>query len=264
MANEILNAVMISAYPWVRLGMFAFIGMIITVIGVYIILEKKKRKWKVELHEMKADGLIHTVGYDKLIERKLKMGTKTIYWLKKAKAEVIPPPDECVDRFSRKEEVDYLRMGRDYIPIKKRVNVNYNSPFINKRVVAAYDSIREKIREIKTTFFDSEPVRDRWIYVPMKKTLTATVSYEPIEYDMNMMAINEIHNADEFYESKYEFWKKYGAIIIFAATIVFLIVIVVLTYEYMNETVMQMLGKVDSTTGVLQQIADQIAGKPPS
>jgi len=250
--------------PWLKLFMYVFIIGIFTVIGVIIIIEKKKRKWKIEIHEQKADGRLHSVGFDVLQEKKLKMGTKTIYWLRKAKTETIPPPWETVDRIGKNEEVDYLRIARDYIPMEKTMTANYNSPYVRKKVIAVHDMIREKIRSIKTTYFDAEPVRDRYVYIPINKTLTTNMKFRPIDYDMNMMAMNEIHNADEFYQSKYEFWKKYGAVIVFGVTIVFLIVLTVLTYEYMQTTIATIMGKVSESSGLLNNLIDKMAGsKPP-
>lgn len=250
--------------PWLKFFMYVFILIIFTVIGIFVIIESKKRKWRIEIHEQKADGRLHTVGFDTLQEKKLKMGTKTIYWLKKAKTETIPPPWETVDRIGKKEEADYLRVARDYIPIEKRVNTNYQKKEIRNKVAFVYDKIRNDIRNVKTTFFDTDPVRERYMYIPINKTLTANMEFRPIDYDMNMMAMNEIHNADEFYQSKYEFWKKYGAVIVFGVTIVFLIVLTVLTYEYMDTTINTIMGKVSETSGLMNNLIDKMAGgKPP-
>jgi len=252
-------------YPWLKLGIIAFVILLLTVVGVVVIVEKRRRKWKIEVHEQKADGKLHTIGYDKLVEKRLKMGTKTIYWMRKAKVETIPPPAECVDRFKGKEEVDYLRVMRDYIPCTKKMSVDYNDPAINQKVVSVHDKLVNKIRNIRTTFFNSDAVSSNYIFIPINKTLTSNMTFVPIDYDMNMMAMNEIHNADEFYQGKYEFWKKYGAIIVFGLTIVFLIVLIVLTYEYMQGAIAQIMGKVGETSGLLQNVIDKIGGvKPPS
>jgi membrane protein YdbS with pleckstrin-like domain len=266
MATEMTFMSMITPklISYVKWGV-VFLGIIIiTVALVLIILYYKRRKWKIEIHEMKSDGKLHTVDRDVLEERKIESGRKTIYWLRKAKSEAIPPPEETVDRFRGKEEVDYLRIARDYIPTKKRMSVNYNDPAIKARVVSVYDRICYQIRQVKTTYFTSEPVRNKYIYIPCNKTLSANMVFEPIDYDVSMMAMNEIHNADDFYESKYEFWKKYGAVIVFAVTIVFLIILIVLTYEYMGKTIATIMGKVSETNNILTGLVDKISGgKPP-
>ena len=265
MAEEFLVALLPRIIPWLKLGMYAFIVLIFTVIAVFVMIEKKRKKWKIEVHEQKADGRLHTVGYDTLVEKKLKMGTKTIYWLRKAKIETIPPPAECVDRFKGKEEVDYLRVARDNIPCDKHMVNDYHNPVVKEKVIKIHDALRRKIRNVKTTFFSSDAVRDKYVFIPINKTLTANMTFVPIEYDMNMMAMNEIHNADEFYQSKYEFWKKYGAIIVFGLTIVFLIVLTVLTFEYLRDTIGQIMSATASTSDLLRDVIDKLAGaKPPS
>lgn len=241
------------------------LGAIIIIVGVVIVINARRRKWKIEVHEQKADGRIHTVGFDRLVERKLKNGTKTIYWLKKARCETIPPPDLTVDRYKNKEEVDYLRIERDYIPCSKYMNTNYSSLRVRKIITTIHDDILNKIHDTKTTFFDSEPVRQKYIYIPIEKALTAKMNYRPIDFDMSMMAMNEIHNADEFYQTKMEWWKKWGAIIMFAATIVFLIILVVLTFGYITDVVKAIMGQVDKSSGLLQDVVNRMAGgKPPS
>jgi hypothetical protein len=103
------------------------------------------------------------------------------------------------------------------------------------------------------------------MYIPIEKTLSARMTFEPIDYDIYMMAVNQVNNADQFYQGKYEFWKKYGAVIVFAVTIVFLIILVVLTYEYVNDIVAKILGQATTTGNLLQDIANKVAGtgKPP-
>jgi hypothetical protein len=238
---------------------------IIIIIGILIIIERNRRKWRVEVHELKADGRLHTVGFDTLVEKKIKMGTKTVYWMRKGKVEAIPPPDECVDRIKGKEEVDYLRVARDYIPTVKTMTVDYNNPVVRKKVVETYDKILDNMHSLNNEKrYDSEFIRNRFIYIPINKTLTAHMVFKPIDYDVSMMAMNEIHNADDFYQSKYEFWKKYGAIIVFAIVIVFLIILIVLTFEYMNDITEKMMGSFDAASSGFQSLADKMFGaKPP-
>jgi membrane protein YdbS with pleckstrin-like domain len=262
--ENIMTNVMPKVIPALKWGM-VFVGIIIVTIALLIlIINMKKKKWKVEVHEMKADGKLHTVGYDVLEERKLEGGRKTVYWMKKAKSEAIPPPAETVNRFNGKDEVDYLRVARDNIPMIKSVKVNYNDPEIRRRIITVHDKILFMVRRVKTSMFNADPVRNQFVYIPCNKTLVANMTFDPIDYDVSMMAMNEIHNADDFYASKYEFWKKYGAIIVFAITIVFLIILIVLTYEYMGKAIATMMGKVTETNGILTGIVDKMAGgKPP-
>jgi len=268
MANDFLATIMPVLIPWLKMFGLAFICVLVLVLGFLVLKEMKKRRWRVEIHEQKADGRIHSVGYDTLVEKKFKMGTKTIYWMRKAKTETIPPPWETVDRIGKKEEVDYLRVARDLVPLEKNLVKNYYDPEYKKKVISAHDKIREKIRSIKTTFFDSDAVRDRFIYIPMNKTLVANMKFTPIDYDMNMMAMNEINHGDEFFQAGYEFWKKYGAVIVFGVTIIFLIILIVLTYDYILDVVTQIMGKTDKVLNLAERVAQGIDGasrsaKPP-
>jgi hypothetical protein len=241
------------------------IGGVVLGITYWLAVLRRRRKWSIEVHELKTDGRLHTVGKDELIEIKKKMGTITYYWLKKAKSEAIPPPSEIVDRFKGKEEVDYVRIERDLIPADKKVKnpLFYDKKYRNK-LEEMYDKCLNSIKSIKTTFFDSEAVRDRWMYIPMNKTLVANVEFKPIPFDMNMMAANQINNADQQYASQYEWWKKYGAIIVFGATIIFLIIVAVLTFDYMQGVANAVSGKLSAMNELLAKSFEAIGGKPPS
>jgi len=264
MADEFISSIAPKLLVWGKWLGILFIAIIVVIAGIFFILELKKRKWKVEINEQKADGRLHVVGYDTLVEKKLKMGTKTVYWLKKNKCEVIPPPSGTTSRFKNKEEVAYLRVERDYVPIEKSISTDYNDPLVKKKITQINDKLLNKIRSIKTTFFSSDAVRSRFLYIPIERTLSTKMTFRPIDYDMNMMAMNQITNADEFYQSKYEFWKKYGAVIVFAITIVFLIIIVTLTYQYLTDMLASTQGKLDSTNTILQGMVDKMSGsKPP-
>jgi len=259
---EVLTNFMDVALPYIKILGFIFIGGVLVIGGMYyIMVVMKQRKWKIEVHEQKTDGKLHTVGYDTLIEKKRNFGTKTIYFLKKSKQECIPPPSIITDRYKGKEEVDYLRIDRELIPAKKSIKNNYTKPENIEKVARVYDKILLKIRETKTTLFDSEPVRNRWLYVPVHKTLTIDENYEPIPYDMSMLAVNEINNADEFFKSKYEFWSKYGPVIVWGLTIVFLIIMAVLTYDYLTTIANESTGQV---TNLLQRVSEGVGATAPA
>lgn len=260
-----LTPYLLQLVPILKIVGLGFLFILILFLGFTLIIWLRRKKWKIEIHEQKADGEIYTVGRDTLLEKKLDHGTKTVYWLSKAKQEVVPPPDRTVDRYRNKEEVDYLRIERDIIPATKRINVNYNDPRVKKLVIPIYDRILKGVRSVKTTYFRSDAVRDRWVFIPIKKTLTANMEFEPIPYDMHMTALNEIHTADRFFESKYEFWKKYGAIIVFGLTVVFLIIISVLSFDYMKEVVGMMAREGDRIASALEKVSENIGiARPPS
>jgi len=244
-----------------KVGLWIFIAGIVIAAGVFIIIELKRRKWHIRLKEVRDDGTLHTVKHDILIERKLNKGMTTIYWLKKTKVEVIPPPEECVERWKGKDYVTYLKIGvQDYIPMSEGVNVDFKNPETNKKLSKYYKRILGKVRAIKTTFFDSEPVRDRFVYIPCKRTLAANYNYKPIDYDMSMMAQNKINHADEFFKMKGEWWAKYGAYILFGVTIVFLIIITVLTFEFIANKIADILSAADRVASPLERIAGGLGG----
>lgn len=266
MANAFTSA-LVGFLPMLKWLFLLIILLIVLGIGFfYFFIYKRRRRWRVEVHEMKADGKLHTVGKDMLVERRKRMGTVVFYWMKKAKQEAIPPPSEVVDRFGGKEEVDYLRIERDFVPASKRVIHNYLDPKNKKKLVQVYDAILNKIHGIKATFANSDAISDRFIHIPIHRTLTAKVEYKPIPFDMNMMAVNEISNADAHFSSQYEWWKKYGAVVVFAATVIFLLIITVLTYQHLEKTSAMWTGKLDATNSILQGLAETITGqgKPPS
>jgi len=261
--DEILN----TAYPYLLLFLVILVcGILLLIAWYYFFILKNRRKWNIEVHEPKADGKLHTVGRDVLYEKRKKGGSLCYYWLKKAKREAIPPPAEVVDRWGKHEEVDYIRIERDFVPAKKTTKFDYTDPEIKKKIIPVYDAIIKKIHSIKTTMFNAEAVENRFIYIPLHRTLCAKIEYSPIPYDMNMMAVNEITNADSHFASKYEWWKKYGAVIIFGATVVFLLIMAVLTYGHLEEMAVAFSGKMDASANILQGIADKMGGavKPPA
>lgn len=255
---------LIPALKWV---IIVFIGLAILAIGWwYFFIYKRRRRWNIEVHEIKTDGKLHTVGRDILVEMRKVHGTVTYYWLKRNKRECIPPPTEVVDRFGGKEEVDYLRIERELVPAEKHPLHDYNNPENKKKIAKVYDAILHKIHSIKTTYLHSEAVADRWIFIPIEKSLSAKIEFSPIPYDMNMMAVNEIQNADAHFNSQYEFWKKYGAVIVFAMTVIFLLIIAVLTYDHLEKMSQIIIGKLGETNNILQGFVDKMAGagKPPA
>ena len=264
--NTFMEVTIPRLLPYINIIIYVIIGCAVIGGGIWFIVWMRRRKWKIEIHEMKGDGRLHTVGRDTLVERKLNMGTKTIYWLTRRKIEIIPPPDDCVDRFKGKEEVDYLRVERTYVPLTKHASNNYNDPRIRAILQKKYDEIRDGIRSIKTTLFKHEAVRERYMYIPIKKSLHVPIAFKTIEYDMSIMAANEISHADEFYKSKWEFWQKYGPAIIMALIVIFLIIVIVLTYQYMSGITAKIMSEVRNTGTMLQSIMNNVAGggaKPP-
>src|SRR3990172_5294078 len=146
MAEIISSQTLLNFLPWIKIIGYIIVGIIVTTVGVYLIILAKRKKWKVEIHEQKADGRVYSVARDVLYEKKLNYGTKTVYWLKKAKQEAIPPPDECVDRIKGKDEVDYLRVERDLVPLTKFSSTNFKDPVVNAYISAHAEKILKDVR----------------------------------------------------------------------------------------------------------------------
>ena len=279
MAEAILGSTLMKYLPMLKVGAVGLLVIIILAFGFYYVLVVMKRKsWKVTIHEQKADGRIHIIGNDLIQEKKMKGGTVTIYWLRGAKTEVVPPPHEVVYRVKGKEFVEYMRIERDFIPMtrhtglptledKKIVVKNLNDKAVRIKLTKVYDKMLSNIRGIKTTYFDSAAIADRYIYTPIDRVMTTKVSLKTVPYDLNIMAQNKISNAEEFFSPKYEFWKKYGAAITLGLTIIFLIIVVFLTYDYMAEVVNTLMGHVQSNTEAVTNLMDSMGrsgAKPPN
>jgi uncharacterized membrane protein len=260
------TAIMPLFFNLLKWGMYLFIFAIIIIGGIVLIIHLKRRKWYVEIVERKDDGTIHKVKEDVLVERKLAKGTITIYWLTKTKAEVIPPPEECTHRWRKKDYVTYRRIERDYVPMRHEMPEITKEPYERKRMFIIYDKILEKVRSIKTSFFKSDAVRDRFIYIPALRTLSSNFIYHPIDYDMSMMAQNKIQHADEFFKMKGEWWAKYGNYIIFAITIIFLIILIALTYEFIAGKITEIVATGGQVASALEKASaglGNIGTKPP-
>jgi len=267
MADVFWSTTIPRLLPYFKLILWIVIACILIAVFFLIIVNMRRRKWFYNIWEQKSDGELHLVARDVNLEKKVKFGTKCVYWLKNAKVETIPPNSACVVRHRGKDYVDCLRVERTYIPGRLQPvegGVDYQKMEVRDKVETAYDRIRDDIKNVGTTYFSAKKVDEKYIYIPIKRSLHVPMKYKIMDFDMYMMAVNEIHNADEFYQAKWEFWKKYGAIIVFALTIIFLIILVVLTFQYMNDIVAKMMSEIQSTGNMLSSIGDKMGfGKPP-
>ena len=97
MASGDVNQYILMAIPWIKTIVWLVIGLgSIIGIGYYLFVVKRRRKWIANLYEQKADGRLHFVGKDIVVERKINKGKQLIYLLRRNRAEVIPPSWECV------------------------------------------------------------------------------------------------------------------------------------------------------------------------
>ena len=230
----------------------------------YLFVLKRRRFWLVDVYEQKSDGELYLVEKDRLNERKINYGKQTIYVFRKTKTESIPPPSECVRRLGNKEYCDYVRILGEYVPMGREENMpNFHNPGVKKTIFKVIKNKLKQIRNIPTTLWNSDAVRNRFCYIPLHKALKYDIDYKPISYDVNMMRINEIDSLDKIFEKKKDFWQKYGMMIAVGGGIVMVIVIGYMGFEYMQTVVSQGYGAADKVAKPLSALVDKLSGSPP-
>ncbi len=260
-ANDVLNYLvpLIGQLVYGILGIGACI-----LLWYYLFIVKKRRYWLVDVYEQKSDGELHLVQKDRLWQKKINYGKQTIYVFKKTKTESIPPPAECVRRLGNKEYADYIRILGEYIPMSQVQNLpDFHNETNKRKAFAAIRNALKEIRGIPTTLFSAKNVENKFCYIPLNKALKYDIDYKPIDYDVNMMRINEIDSLDTMFQKKKDFWQKYGPSIIIGAGIVMVIVIAYMSFEYMQLVVAQSLSAADKVAGPLEALVDKIGGNAP-
>jgi hypothetical protein len=242
---------------WI-LGLIVCAGIAIGIL-YYFLVVKRRRKWHIEIHEQKKDGRIHSIGRDILMERTKDWGTKTLYFLKNRKKVALPPPDHLVDRIKAgQEEVDYLQIERQLFPTEKSLQADYHNPEVNKRVQEIYDKEMQDIEQLKT----KDKIQDRYMYIPINKVLVANMEFKPIPYDVQLTAQRQVKIAEEFFKQKESFWDKWGSAITLGTVAIIVILVVILSFNFINGVIEMTLDKVDSVAQPLSQIAQNIGNKP--
>ena len=247
----------IKTLLWLVIGLGGLIG-----VGYYLFVVKRRKVWNVNVYEKRADGKLHLVLRDKIIEKKINKGKQTVFIMKKVRAEVMPPPYDCVNRLFSKEYVDYLRIEDEYIAMKKDVppieeimgeSVEEKKKFIKK--------IRDQLAYIKS--LSRREIDTRFIYLPINKVLHTEMKYKPLEYDINMMRINAIENREKIYADKQDWMQKYGTFLAMGAIIVLIIVVLYLSYDYSSNVINVAMGKAQQTLSMVEQLAGKMGGTPP-
>ena len=261
--QSIVNAIApaLKTFLWALFGFGIVVGA-----GYYFLIILVRKRWKVWVWEEKANGAVYLAGRDTLIEKKFNRGKQVMYWLKKARAETIPPPVDCVDRDKGKLYCNYVRILDDYIPMRR--NVWYPKP--NGQLMDIFDDVTKKayIKAVKQAKKDiknmeKEDVQNKYIYAPIDRTLIGKMVFQPIEYDVNMMRINAIDNRDKIYADKKTFWEQYGHYISIGIIVVLIIVVMVLSYEYSAKVLQQSFTAADKVGGPLGKLVEQLSGNPP-
>ena len=236
---------------WVILG-----GGLVVGVAYYLLIVKRRRVWLANIWEKKADGVLHLVSRDKVVERNFNKGKQVAYIMKNHKQEVLPPSWESVQRLWGKEYVDYLRIEGDLIPLS------------NEEVIADSQIELDFVKRIKGETkkikkLPKQEVLDKYVFIPIHKALKLTTNYKTMDYDINMMRINAIDNRDKIYSDKRGFWEKYGLLVGVGLLIVGVIVISYLSYDYSTNVINIASGNAQATATAIQNLANNIGGVAP-
>jgi hypothetical protein len=255
-----LNQYVAMVIPWLKTIVWSALGLGMTIgIGYFLFVVKRRRKWIVNLWEQKADGRLHYVGKDVVTERKINKGKQVIYVMRRQKAEVVPPPWECVYRHRNKEYTDYIRVQEDdFRPGKRVMGEGYSTKEGKLKFI---ENIKDALYDIKHS--SKEDIIQRYVYSPIDKDLLWPMNFEIISYDVNMMRINAIDNRDKIYADKKDFLEKYGTYIAIGVIVVLIIVVLYLSYDYSANVISQAMGEAQRTLGMVEQLAGKMGGTPP-
>lgn len=265
MAIDVGQIVYTYVMPVVKTIAYGAVGLgLVGGLWYYLFIIKSRRKWFIRIWEQKADKVLHYISTDILIERKINKGKQTIYLLTRNKSEATPPSWQCVNRIKGKEWADYLRVQNDLIPVEKIIDKEVYKEEVKKSLLEQARDTLKDIRKTKTTKYDTEEIYQKYLYVPIHKALHVDMTYQPIDYDVNMMRINAIDNRDKIYRDKEDFWQRWGTLISIGIAAVVLIVVAYLSFEYMNTVIKGGYAAADKVAGPLQSIVDKLGGSPPA
>ena len=269
--SDMLGGLVGGLGPKVTLLAWVLLIAMMLLFAIYLTLKLNRRHWVVRVFEPKSDGRLYLVNFDTLEEKRIKMGTRRVYWLQKAKVETTPPPYECVDRVGNKDYADYIKIRMAYTPLEKKVNPDL-SPHagmndLKERYAKTMLQAQAKLKSIPATMKDASTIESRFIYAPINKVPHINVGYHQLEYDVDMNRINAIDNLDEMFKDKENFWKQYGYLIIMGILILAILIVCYLSYKYMNGVLKQGWDQTNALTGAIRDYIHQGGGgavPPPS
>src|SRR3990167_888531 len=234
--TEIMKIVISSG----KMIMYGAIVLGIVIVVMYLVREKRRRKWIVRLYEMKADGKLHLMGFDKIIKVYYR-GANALYQSRKRKNYVYPPIDEAVQRIGGKEYIDYLGYKQEFFPINPSEK---STQIYLKRV---NDLIYGKTAQ--EVLIES---KQQTTFIPLLKDIdySEIIKLKPIEYDMNIMRMNIEETAEKIYAQKQSLIAQYAPFILFGLCAIILLVTIYLTYDY-SAKFAQAFEKTDTLFGQL-------------
>ena len=260
-----ISLMIAQVIPW-----FMYIAMLImglaSVAGLayFLFVVKRRKRWKVTVWERKVNGRVYKVGFDWLIAKKFNKGKQTMYMLKKARAECIPPPEDCVDFVRGIEEANYLRVLDEYRPMSRTIELpetflDYTTDKITgQKKSKLVIRIQEALDTIKR--LSSSETESKYVFIPLDKSLAGNIKFEPMDYDVNMMRINALDNRDKIYKDSGDWISKYGQLIAIGGIIVLIIVVLYFSFDFVRDVISQGLGAADKVAAPLNSIADKLMG----
>jgi hypothetical protein len=100
----------------------------------------------------------------------------------------------------------------------------------------------------------SQWVEERFVYMPINKVPHINVGYHQMDYDIDVMRINQIDNIDKMFSGQKSFLEKYGMYMMLGLLIVAIIVIAYLSFEYMRDVITQNLKQTDAVVNAIKNL----------
>jgi len=251
--------------PWIFYGAMLITGLAsVAGLGYFLFVVKKRKKWKITIWERKVNGRVYKAGIDWLVAKKFNKGKQTMYWLKRAREECIPPPEDCVDFVRGHEEANYLRVLDEYRPMSREIELpenflEYETDKItghkkSKLVTKVRDAV-ESIRRMSTS-----ETEGKYVFIPLDKSLAGNIKFEPMDYDVNMMRINALDNREKVYKDTQNWITQYGHFIAIGGIIVLIIVVLYFSFDFVSNVMKMGLGAADKVAEPLNNLVSKLAG----
>jgi len=256
MAEMNIAIIITKAMPILKTFLWLILGVAICGgLFYWLFVIGRRKKWVVNIWELKADGRHHLIGKDILVEHKFNKGKQVMYLLKKRKVETFPPPAESVYRLFNKEYADYVQIRDDFVPMQRELNIKADMTTTEKKHDFV-NRIRAAVRKIKTR--TKHDVEGEYVYIPTRSEMTAVFNNTPMDYDVNMLRIQAIDNREKLYTDKQDWLQKYGYLVAIGTIVVLIIVVLYMSYDYSNNVLAmahssqaQVLSKIEALTNTI-------------
>lgn len=252
-----LLVTLLKVFAWGVVGAILVGGL-----AYYLFVVKQRRKWKVDLYELRENGKLELIDRNATIfEKKIKRGKLVIYELKRYKAEVPPPPADIIQRLGNKEFCSYLRIGRSWVPMKREIKTKTDLSDVNQKMglFAKYKAYMAEQKKVP-----AEDVPDKYIYLPINQVMHTKLDYNPMDYDVDMMRINSIDNLNDMFKEVKDKFAQWSSLISVGVAAVVLIVVMYFSFEYGQQVISQGVQAAQGWVEPLKDIAQAMKTAPPS